>query len=439
MLIKDLKEAITDPKFNPALMTWQEYINFTNKHDKSHPETAYNWSLKDMNRISYHGSETENFFILNKRVGLYTMENGDVYLVDDGEGIGFSDGQMFYISGNFPRRYAEALKTSFDRNFTFKTIKYLDRAYYQKKLNDKYKEYSILINRIKSKGKRFEIRKEEDGTFTDFAIFNDQKEKIAVAQDEWGATLVAVAEEYRGYGFGKILGKIWTEFKPDAVSGGYTPSGYRSAKRLWETFVREALKDGKYSKWVRSGILTKEKANAILKDLSDYKQKEEDLSEHLNLDDTSKWLVLSTDGGFVIYHRDLLELDFEVDREHDAEKYIRGFCFLRYTENRKQWFLYKIDYENDMAERLLILLSLQWLYDNERKSPLHFDIEAADYSENIKTVPNTIVDGDAIKLKKPVINLEELIQLEKRIREPVDQYKEKYDSIIELAHYKYMS
>ena len=434
MLIYDLKEAVTDPRYNPALMTFEEYVKFANKEGKSHPDTAYNWTVEEMNRYSIGGSFRRIDMGYDNFIEIFD-DGPNIVLKRDGDIIGFSDHNTLYIQKFEMSRALKYLRGQIDlEQYDIRYIKYPNKAYYKKHVKEKYKKYQTTINQVKLKGEKFVIKKDANGSY---AVFNDQLEEVGVAQDEWGATLVAVAKEYRGYGIGKILAKLWTEENPHYTTGGVTPSGNRTLRKLWETFVREALQNGDYRKWIKNGLINIQKVKEITNSIGPRKRNSSTPKQITNLNDTSKWLVFHDDtAGFIIYHRDLL--NYEIDITNDGmEKYILGYSFLRYFEPRDEWFFYRIDYDNEKAERLLLILSLQYLYDNEDNHPLSFNTEAADYSESITKLPNTIIDNETIKLAKPIINIHDFSRLEKIVRGKIDPYQQKRHALIELAEQKY--
>lgn len=79
---------------------------------------------------------------------------------------------------------------------------------------------------------------------------------IGIVADEWGATLVQVAEEHQKKGIGKFLSKLWRRAYPFKASGGFSDQGLSTFKRVYQDFVREALESGEYDRAMEEGWMT---------------------------------------------------------------------------------------------------------------------------------------------------------------------------------------
>lgn len=76
---------------------------------------------------------------------------------------------------------------------------------------------------------------------------------IGSVANEWGATLVQVAEEHQKKGIGKFLSKLWRKAYPFRTSGGFTEKGLSTFKRVHQDFVLEALEKGEYKRALEEG------------------------------------------------------------------------------------------------------------------------------------------------------------------------------------------
>ena len=72
----------------------------------------------------------------------------------------------------------------------------------------------------------------------EFLIYDVDNNTVAgKTQDEWGALLVRVAEEYSGFGFGELLVSLHRKYVPHVDSGGFTPQGENNVKKVHAYFV----------------------------------------------------------------------------------------------------------------------------------------------------------------------------------------------------------
>lgn len=87
---------------------------------------------------------------------------------------------------------------------------------------------------------------------------------VGSVADEWGTTLVHVAEEYQRKGIGRFLGRLWRKSFPFKSSGGFSEQGLAMFKRVYQDFVREALESGVYEQAKQDGWMTQERFDEIL-------------------------------------------------------------------------------------------------------------------------------------------------------------------------------
>jgi hypothetical protein len=224
---------------NPALLTFPEYNKIANEHDKWHSSDSYDWSLERMK-------------------------------------------QMGYLQDNYKEKYPKLVNT-----FSVKGINFELRANLIDRHSLKYVKY----------GDDDEIVRDEKGLATyqtpeelkakglpkhgyEFIIVDkDIDTVIGTSQDEWGAILIAIAREYRGYGLGKRISAITRKYYPTKASGGFTNAGFNTFFKVYKDLVKEYLVSGKYNQLLKRGELSMERLKKILKsaELPLYKDKHEDL------------------------------------------------------------------------------------------------------------------------------------------------------------------
>jgi len=431
---------------NIALKTKEEFLKSRNPRGKFHDPKSYDQGLEELNRdykrrgigeISYgHDQllveETSDGLFLNHR------QRGPVaYLYDT---------ILYHIHGFNPGRLADRYWseewTSSDNdwvNFAFSRsvkVKYLAEVVEAKSSQGRRmrRKYPRVLQRLKRKKQEFELRQgaEDQPLGMNLAILNGKGEVVAVAQNEWGATLVIVAREYRGMGLGQYITEKWYEMNPQNESGGFTPQGYNNAIRVWEKAVRDLLARGWYSQLVRDGSLTQEKAQDIISGLSDSKVQRSNIPEPSQEEVAkAKPLILVDDNiSFVLY--DARVYEGSVDDVYDG-KYVYGYGFLR--DSGDKTFIFSLDYDRPYA-RLATAIIMQMardegedLYDGEGYHDLvEFDLLPGGSWER---------DGDLVRLKEDLLDLEGAAIIERNIRNANDKYGMYRTSLLETANSKW--
>lgn len=258
---------------DPARLTLKQYAAIVNEKGKSHPSSAYDVDLASLNR---YGIDKEGQVIRRVKV----------------------------------------------RGLNFTIIAHRDKNSYAKM--DENREY------IRENGNLVFFTDEEiralgkpEYTYT-FDIMNDENQRVASFQDEWGTVLIMVAKEYRGFGFGPLLTQIGRTVYPGKTSGGFTPAGYNNFTKVHRLFVSQALKDGSYSRWVRSGEMTVAEVKNIVQSTGKMPSVPAD---DLSSNDPSNWVLYSEYGAFILYDKKLAD-DVEDDSIF-ADKLIKGMIYVR--------------------------------------------------------------------------------------------------------------
>lgn len=417
----------------PGLMTVGEFIASRNPKATYHTSDAYDFDLKKLNRdfsLSDKGIATvrsvkynvvannKGFLIYEDKVLVAVIHDGVLYKGKSAKTL--PSGYIDYRN----REY-----TDFGVTAT-KTVKY--PAEYVRLVSDVAKNnlatYKVLLRSALVSGEPMQVRAKEQpekNKGVSLAVINERGEIVAEATDEWGATLLVVAQEYRGKNLGQLIGKFWYMFNPDWESGGFTKGGEENATKIWEDRVREFLANGWYSELVRQGTLTKQRVEEITSGLRPRKQKKEELKVE---DKKGEVLVYVDDPkepvSFVIYDSQFLE-----DQD---DKYILAHGFFRSSENVGS-FLYKLDYERPYA-KLATYVALQMARANGE--PIYTGEGYGDLLE-LEGLENVTVDGDYASLTKDVLPLATIAAQERRARKPFDQYQQVYHSLLEQADSKW--
>jgi hypothetical protein len=402
-------------------------------------------------------TEIYNNCILNEAVTTYKKKINDPALMTKSEWMDFINRKDEYHG----REYEYTL----DKNNEF---------------NEKEK-FPKLINRIKRNGLSFEIREEkrkvryvlndEDGDtifddngkvlmMTDvemkalgyplyeysYAIFDIKTDKcVANAQNEWGAILIYVVEEYQklGFNFAEVLLDLYRKKYPNADSGGLTDKGYKFIKQYHDKKVRQYLASGFYSHLIKTDQISKEKVQKILKSINEKPKKHKAID--LNFDDTKDFVLHQSPNSpeFIIYNKRIYDIfkDKDLDQALELQKdyyfrknIIKGHVRFMYMSDPWNAFKEQITYaENDTILNLLKRLVASYIVKNDEKIYLNkdtikffndFKLKQIDKNNNLGIIENF----------KP-INYEGMVQFEKNLRNKYDKYGELETKIIELAYY----
>jgi hypothetical protein len=372
---------------DPALMTFSEYYTMANERDKFHPSSAYETNVSDLN-AEWRGNPREKYENL---INTITVK-GLVFEVRE------------HIDDRWEGKY---VKTDSDGNVVRNENKEI--MYYDEN------EIKLIIPEEKRFRYEYAIVKKDTG------------ELVGVTQDEWGTLLVMVASEYNKFGFGTLLVKLAREKRPDRPSGGFTPQGLANFKRVHSQMIRDYMESGFYSHLIKSGVISVGRAKEIISSIKTSRPKKDD--KNLSSDDPKNWVVL-TDGSTyaVLYDRGLLKLDFDKD-EYWISNFIKGFISIGGSNPNMIWIEKTYGNDNIVGKLLEILLS------GEVGEKILLE---EDEYKRFGTIPNLKTKKAErnriyVWLEYSNINVNRLVQLELRIRKPIDPYDEKRHRIQELA------
>ena len=440
---------------NIGLMTKEEYLKFRNPKNEYHPTGAYDYSLKDMNQ-DFNISEKKKVRTLrrNNRIQnpkVFSVKNGESYFFkDDTKLIGIFHKNTLYYSYRAIKHdlqnilWHENNFNSSDSNFVYfrdlnvkreKKVKYL-REYFHLVSNiakQNQMEYPHKISEFERDGENYLILSREEPKLNrgvTIGIFNSEYQKVATAQDEWNTTLIVVSKEYRGKGFGKLIGKCWNKFNPGYLSGGFTPAGKKASLAVWEDKVKEMLDDGTYDELILTGEISEERFKEIIQGLSKKELKKEIKKLKIEKTFSGQRLAYVDDNGgsFILYDKNFL-----LDQD---PMYILGTGVLEMNQNVGT-YLYQLDYEREhQKETTLIGLQLASDFGETRL----YDGDGDHYSDilELDNIQNISKDGDYIVLETNYFYpLKQLSTIEKITRKRVDPYSEILYSLQEQAYAKW--
>lgn len=386
-----LPEPHNPQNVNPALLTLDEYLKIANPQDKWHPNEAYDVTLASLNS---HGPKREDGRLLGRvKLG----------------GIAFEF-----------RVFVDKL------------------TYHKRDANDEWlrDENGDLVamtdDEIAQRGARTHDYM--------ICVYDDEGRRAASAQDEWGAMLIMVAREYRGFGLGPRIGKVARSLDPTKSSGGFTQSGYNNFVKVYREFVRDALTSGLYRDKVRSGEMTMERVREILASARlDQKPRKPDIN--LSVNDPKDWLLLAEWGGFTLYDKKLK--DVITDHRYEwGERFIKGHLLVRINQTARageQGILVHFGGDTDKIKAFLIACAASFC--EKENVPLALDDDDLRYADPAKYEIGERSNATGfwrtpVQIKLP-LNLALVAKPEQVFRRSFDAYDEFKNGVLELGEAKF--
>lgn len=378
-LTESFDEIYSNPNnIDPALLTFHEYRAVVDPNQKSHPSSAYDVGLEELN--SYF--DITEFPKIIKRA----MVNGLPF--------------EFRLELD-KNKYTKERIGSEIVYFSDEEIKTLG-----------YPKYTYSI-----------------------AVVNEDGQRVASLQDEWGSVLIMTAREYRGFGFGKVLGKMAYTIQPDKPSGGFTPAGFRMFKAIYREFVSDALRSGRYRELIKNNMLTYEKVKEIIASANlEYKPV---IKRELSSRDPRDWFLYGTDSSFILYDKKFAK-EYEDDRWGDSM--LKGMIHFGIIErsNQQCGIVYIFGGEKPTIKTLLLRCAASVI--EQDNATLMVDMQDAQYLDpkffNIGK-PNKITGYERIPvtLKEP-FSVAAMVLQEQRFRQ-FDKYDEFLSVLVERAEAKF--
>jgi hypothetical protein len=390
------------------LLTKEEFLQQRNPKAKYHPSSAYDNVLEPEELIQITNGYDRLGFDLYRFPR--SPENSFVVTKNHKPIAVFADGDLFLSAPSVKNIVVRFIERKQKVN-TIKVVKYLNDQI--DAIRGKRQEYQSVLQNLVVGGEPLQVRAEtsppkEGDTIV---IVNEWGDVVAMAADEWGATLIVVAKAYRNKGLGAIVGKWFYKYNPNRDSGGFTPAGEQNAIKIWAEAVREFLALGGYTNLYKKGEITKERIDQILSGLPP----EAKPIPSKPTEDTKKLVLLYKQHdteSFVLY-------DSRFIQDQD-EKYILARGFLR-SSNPVGTFIFAIDYEPEyrkLAHKIMFQIAADAGEDH-----LYVGEGYGDVLE-LEGIPEIAVEGDYAYLTTEVLDISKLSQLEKSTRRPFDKYSE---------------
>lgn len=432
-----------NPKPNdPGLLTLSQYFQLRNKDDKFHDDAIYKVSLYDLNYkfvVPYYQRDKSQLIVVDgikkQYIKVANHKEHDIkaaMLADDEYNRGGKivatqhDGTWFYN----PKYINDDNLKQLEPKGRYVIHKYPERVLemaieeYVKQSNKK--KYNKPFKRMKLKGEYFTFHIDREWVDS-IQVLNDDHLIVANASDEWGATLVQVAEEYAGKGIGQHLASMFIDMfqKP---SGGYTPDGVKNAERIWNNRVSEYIQYGWYSELIKNNRIEREQVRKILSQYKSKKPTQEKIptvTKSKDNDITYLCYIDEEDVTFVLYDARYLE------EQNDA--YIHGYTFLRDTEFEHD-FVYTFEYDDDYSRKLLSYILLQ--VQKKKGTGVNINFVGGDLFEYVD-LKDVKEHNGIVYLTKDKVDIEKIQRIEQQLRSKNDPYNEILYSLIEDAESKY--
>jgi hypothetical protein len=306
-----------DGLVEPALMTSKEYLEYLEAL-KSHPDDAYQFSLKDDSVEISDEKLKEKFTLLN------TIKHGSIYV-------------KYYI----------------DNGSGFKNNQYVKHGEDGEIMRDD-NQMAVLMTKD-------EIAK-AGYTYDRNVIAVHDNKTIGSAQDEWGCVLVYVVKELKGIGIGQQLTTFYRSYYPNKTSGGTTSGGYHNLKKYHKSQIKLYSRNGIYSDMVRNKEITYDRVKEIIDSVSSIKTNDRKKGENIYskyYNDSKDYNRVFLFGGndimminenIIEYYKDYSKKYKEV--EDTYEDFIFGHTRMHPSDDGKSVRLYFLDgkTEKDIIE-----------------------------------------------------------------------------------------
>lgn len=423
---------------DPGILTFKRYHDMRNPENKSHDNDAY---VADIYTLNYQ-------FLLprhktNERIRTYDnmwMIRYDQFTDKSEISImkkvrnehDTSDGKIVAVHYDGKWIYQPKQVKLDDLEVSEKKGRYVEHKYPERFLDMALKELAIEKNknnnykafkRMKIAGEYFSFHKQKN--YDAINVLNSEGIEVATASNEWGTTLIQVADEYKGKGLGAILGELFID-EYDLPSGGYTAAGYKNSMKIWSKRVGEYIQNGWYSELVKNGRMNINDVKAIISDYKRLANQQEKIPSISKSKSTTKDYLLYTDGTtFILYDKKFLE--------DQNEQYIYGYTFLRSTDNELD-IVYTFDYDDNDSRKLLSYILLQSQRNND--TGVNVDFSGSDMFE-YDDLKNIEYRDGFVYLTKDVINLDSMKTIETKLRGEIDEYDEILYQLQEMAESKY--
>lgn len=329
-----------------------------------------------------------------------------------------------------------------------KRVKYI-KDYISKITNASEKNkarYKNLIQNMVISGNKIQIRTEQSTIREDYGdtivAMNEEGLVVGMASDEWGATLISVAQEYRGMGIGTVLSGLWKEINPSYRSGGFSRGGLSTFKKVWAMKVRDHLSNGTFSDAISKGILNKEVVKKIIEDYRYLDIGKGEVTKDLGKREVERELekeylfIYPNNSGFILFSDKFFE--------EEDDKYIYAEGRIE-CSNHVGCYVYSLDYSSgreEIASRLIMQIAknggINHLYNDQGYSDFISISGINEASIVLKKINDGSQEREYIEIGGNTIpNIQSMI-FNKSIVPNVDKFKyeEMIYMLIESAHKK---
>tara|TARA_B100000927_G_C16461028_1_gene467855 strand:- start:620 stop:1918 length:1299 start_codon:yes stop_codon:yes gene_type:complete len=414
--------------YDYGMMTLEEFLEHRNPGGKTHGSDSYSFSVDSMN---------QDYSIIGYRM---VDERKSEYTV-----YGKSDKSAFFFCKDYKIKAVIANKTIYytytrekehilgrpltrgehygyiyprDMDLREKKVKYPGDyiGLVSNIVEMNTKRYPHLLERFENNGECFSVRSEAPlegkNQGVSIGIFNEAGYKVATAQDEWGATLIGVAREYRSRGLSKVVSRYWLQYNPDKKSGGMTPAGHSAAVSFWADTVRKMHSEGAYEDRILSGEITQERVDEILEALPPKEVRK--VERERTIEPTGELLMLEGDFSFVVYDKSFLV--------KQDDRFIYGYGLLRDSSDVGEFF-YQLDYDREYDDTVT-RIALQFA-KNQGSNPL-YDGQGDHYSDilEVEGISEIRREGEYIYIEGDLVDYSPLVRRDEVYRGRIDKYDE---------------
>lgn len=365
----------------PHLLTWEEYLAVANPQDKWHSTDTYDYTLANLNEP----------WVRNK------LKTAKQYVTKLIKGRSFT----FYINVEDKRelQYNNVSPAQMD------------------KINNNPYNYEFTV------------------------VDDESGNVVGTAQDEWGALLISVAREFRGFNLGVLLGTFIRKYVPAYNSGGLTSGGKHNLYKVYSNAVKDAMANGVYSKLVKARKLSASRATEIINSANLATKLPSSLTPDRTFENNKQdWVCMNDHTSFIIYNSKLLAL-YNRDAVSDfwKDELIVGMGFASSTAIDNDLVIYQFGGKDDAVKKLIMSLLMTAAQD------LGYNVRVED--QFVKYVDMRKVEKSTEKsysknelVLKPVnysTRIPVMIQADQRLRKKYDKHDEFKYWLQETATAKY--
>ncbi len=397
----------------PALMTQKEYLNMVNRDNDWHEDGVYDMSIDRDRDRKISKERKESLTLVNqKKIGKLNID--------------------FYLE---------------ERPSLFGFYKNPDEEEYSKKVwinytDEEKTEKGLPLN-------RYEV----------LAIHREEDMIVGAGQDEWGAVLIWVLDEYRGLNIGSEIVKIYREYYPSKDSGGFTSFGYNQAKKYHAFLVRKYLSNGIYSDMVKKKEIEHSRAKEIISSIKGVKRFTTKMDNPLAkyYGDSGKYSLYIDDTFVLIYDIKLLEKyknnidDYEVE-ELIYGKAIKAYISVRWNDDADFYDLFTLYGESQEHFKNCMDISLSIFKEGISNRFFNTEENKHDVKE-LEWIKQSVKNGeyyteeyekykdfeyyDVLKTKNPISDIDLMKRMVKSKFKKNDPYDILFSLLIESAESKY--